>query len=432
MIESRTTPLSSPDRFSERQQLRQDAAERRGVNFRTAGTERQNTEPAPCNTGSAPNRSNARPGDAPAHVGKHFNELRHDTMKLSAKTANGPWTYFESLKKRARQGDNPSVKGPDGRTFRVSESKPNDNRAVLMQTADGGITITAIGYGDAPDLAIEYSAVHCYHHELHELTQWARDWCTQWGIEIESTLVSRLDLCVDLDGERFYASDKERFEGQVTRMGWAQQDNEYGRPESIYIPRKSGSGRRPLTVRIYDKRAEDEQGHKSFWSQVYESHGLSDDKPVWRVEFEARRARLRERGIDTWDDLDRAAVERFWTYCVTDYCRMDRQVWDKVQDASPRMGAPRREIATVFDPEQLKAQVIGIIEKLEQENVLDEETAELLQQTIEAEHVDTETALVQVLRGLDSDTAARLSNIYHASTEQQVSPRAAPSFPSDL
>jgi hypothetical protein len=150
------------------------------------------------------------------------------------------------------------------------------------------------------------------------------------------------------------------------------------------------------------------------------------------VEFEARRARLRERGIDTWDDLDRAAVERFWTYCVTDYCRMDRQVWDKVQDASPRMGAPRREIATVFDPEQLKAQVIGIIEKLEQENVLDEETAELLQQTIEAEHVDTETALVQVLRGLDSDTAARLSNVYHASTEQQASPRAAPSFPSDL
>ena len=348
-------------------------------------------------------------------------------MKLSARLEEDDpavFDWWKQLKRQANQGEDKSIEGHDGRELHVADDSPGDNRAVLMKTADNQLSVTAIGAGDTPHLAIEFGAHLCYQSDLQDLIQWARDFAAHYGLDIRDTLVSRLDVRTDID-ERFYRNDTEKLEGHAARRTegtWA--DN--GKLRTLYCARSNG-----ICYRIYDKRHDVEDSNPSYWDQVWEAQGVTADE-IWRVEFELHRDKLRRYGVETWDDLDREAVEQLWTYC-TDWLRIDRQVWDRVQDASPAIGAVREEVEPRFDPSQLKAQVTGIIDRLEQEEVLDEDVARLLRRTIEAEEVDTDGALLHALKGLDKDTAARISNAYHASEADEQkrkssSPRSAPSF----
>jgi hypothetical protein len=170
-----------------------------------------------------------------------------------------------------------------------------------------------------------------------------------------------MDVCTDVD-ERFFRSDVGRFEGKhrgalTGTVAFTEADDTF---TGLRYQRSEG---RPLTFRVYDKRKEVEtrDGH-TFWNEVWESYDVDENTPVWRVEFEAQRPRLKERGIDTWEDLTQSKIERFWTYCTEDFARMDRMVWERVQSVSTERSADRVEVDPQFDPESLQRQADGCIE----------------------------------------------------------------------
>ena len=327
--------------------------------------------PGSCNTGvitsdqgalrCAPVRKGAHaPGSSSPEA--YFDSLRIDTLKLSAEVnTDSVRSLGADLIQKKRSSDTETITAHDGTSLEVQSHDPNDNRSVLL--LGEGIEITAVPIGDTPVpfLAVEFGASWCWNHTAPEIIQWARDFCTSFGIETTRTLVSRMDVCTDVD-ERFFRSDVGRFEGKhrgalTGTVAFTEADDTF---TGLRYQRSEG---RPLTFRVYDKRKEVEtrDGH-TFWNEVWESYDVDENTPVWRVEFEAQRPRLKERGIDTWEDLTQSKIERFWTYCTEDFARMDRMVWERVQSVSTERSADRVEVDPQFDPESLQRQADGCIE----------------------------------------------------------------------
>jgi len=332
--------------------------------------------PVQCNTGVRIRSQGAlRCAGTPEHTPErgsytpesYFDALRLDTLKLTAEVdretverLGSEWLDQKDL--AAERDETPTVTAHDGTELEFKSSNTDrlhDNRTVLMRGE--GIQITAIPQGNTPVpwIGIEYGAEQCWNHSPGELVQWARDFCTLFGIKVEATKVSRMDACVDVD-ERFYHSDLRRFGGYFG--GDFAGTMEFSDGSSGFTGfRYERSTTRPLTFRVYDKRAEQESTDGDFWPDVWSEHQVGDDAPVWRVEFEAGRDRLKERGVDTWSDLKGQKIERFWTYCTTSFAHMDRQVWDRVQDASTQDAAERAEVEPQRDAERLKLQGLGAI-----------------------------------------------------------------------
>jgi hypothetical protein len=269
-------------------------------------------------------------------------------------------------KKRKASDSTQTVTAHDGTAFEVQPHDPNDNRTVCMVAP--GIEMTAVPAGRTPVpwVSVEFGAVWCWNHSLDELASWARNACQSFGMRFSRTLVTRMDACVDVD-ERFTRSDVRRFEGQhrgnLTGTV-AFSDGTNGFTGLRYQRTKD----RDLTFRVYDKCAEvDTRDGHTFWNEVWDAHDVDEDSPVWRVEFEARRGRLRERGIDSWKSLTSNTLEQFWSYCTEDFARMDRQLWDRIQDASTQDASEREEVDPVFDPEQLTKQAAGSMERIKEE-----------------------------------------------------------------
>ena len=345
--------------------------------------------------GATPTRGTFTPND-------YFGSLRLDTLKLSAEVAteSAERVGLEWIEKKRKAADDtdsaPRVTAHDGTQLKVKAHGPNDNRSVLM--VGSGIEVTAVPSGNTPVpfLAIEFGAAPCWNHSVDELTQWAQDFADYFGLWLDRTLVSRMDACTDVD-ERFYRSDVDRFEGQHRGglTGTVAFENDANRFTGLRYERSS---HRPLTFRVYDKRAEvDTRDGHTFWEKVWDRHGVNEDTPIWRVEFEARRGRLKERGIRSWGDLNQSNLERFWTYCTTKFARMDRQVWDKVQDASTQDAADRAETEDHFDPEGLHRQADGCMDSAARKG--DTSKAEELARLIDRQDDATKEELRDLLNG---------------------------------
>jgi hypothetical protein len=309
------------------------------------------------------------PGDSPSD---YFGELRVDTLKLSAyipSTAKVErcWT---DRKRKVCQDEGQTVEAHDGTELDIQQHAPNDNRGFLA--TGRGIELTAFAKGNTPELAIEFSAERCWNNSLAELTEWAENFLAFWGLSPSGTLVSRVDLACDVP-ERFTASDVQRFAGRFGSGLSVEYDSTNSVAETIHYAR---NGSRPLCFRVYNKRAEQQQGGRQWWPEVWDAYGIDDDTPVWRVEFEFRRKRLKERGVDTWQDLTAQKLNSLWTYATTEFARLDRGVWSDVQDASTEPAAERIEAESMYDPELIHSQITGLVKKLRDEGDMSPEDAE--------------------------------------------------------
>lgn len=296
----------------------------------------------------------------------YFGKLRVDRLKLAARLPkeliSPVGKEWLQRKRRARSGEEVYVETHDDTGLLVHPGSPGAEMKKLLARGDG-VTLAALK--NAPkvtDLSIAFGAARCWHNGLDDLVQWARDFLSLYSLEPDETLVTRLDLAVDV-GTAFCRADEASVEGRCAKdFASYTRDGKY---TGFHIRR---SGKRPLTLRVYDKRERaDENDARSHWEAVWEEYSVPDDSPVWRVEYEAQRDRLRQRGIGSWDDLGDEAVEAFWTYCTDEYARLEDvegetlEVWERVQSASTEASVDRAEVEEVFDPDSLRAQALGCL-----------------------------------------------------------------------
>ncbi len=200
------------------------------------------------------------------------------------------------------------------------------------------------------------------------------------GGNVQAVRVSRADVCVDL---------------LLPASTWvpAIQDEAVTRAATwgSYRWRRAFTGvtygKGEVVGRIYDKMAEIKTKSGKWWLlDVWKINGVDESCRVVRVEFQLRRAALKEMGVDTWEDwkAKRAGV---WKYCCSSWLRMvdDPKKHHTMQTVQPWWviaqtgydGADKaceavRVKACRVDRKQLVQQIVGLVSAVAAVDLQDE------------------------------------------------------------
>lgn len=126
--------------------------------------------------------------------------------------------------------------------------------------------------------------------------------------------VSRLDLCVDVATD--FPMDSWNADAWVTRAHRI--DPHY--VQGHFTGWSVGSGG-DMVCRLYDKTRELERNPREYLTVHWRDAGWTGDLPVWRLEFQFRRAVLKEMGISSPDELPRL-FGGLWAYGLTEWLRL--------------------------------------------------------------------------------------------------------------
>lgn len=128
--------------------------------------------------------------------------------------------------------------------------------------------------------------------------------------------------------------------------------------------------------RMYDKVAESYKSKKTWFEELWEKEGWQKGEPVTRVEFQLRRAFLRQMQTSTPDDLIVQAPD-LWRYLTEDWFTLRvpgddshrnrwklRELWQVVQGAGSKFGevtgiTRMRQMRPTF--EGLRSQYRGLL-----------------------------------------------------------------------
>jgi hypothetical protein len=129
---------------------------------------------------------------------------------------------------------------------------------------------------------------------------------------------TRVDLYADVQGWAFELADMERFAARGRyRRTHAPAD---GPTNSVFMSGRRVTsfrfGRDALVARVYDKTAEIARRGQSWLPDLWGER--DESKPVWRVEFQLRRAVISEFGLTGADEV-LASVQDIWEHCAGEW-----------------------------------------------------------------------------------------------------------------
>jgi hypothetical protein len=135
----------------------------------------------------------------------------------------------------------------------------------------------------------------------------------QLGIYEEET-ISRVDLCVDFLTDFDFSS--------ADRKAWVCRSSKF----SSYYDGDRCSGFSfglggSVSARLYDKTLEIGLSRKTWLYEIWEKHEWQGESPVWRLEFQFRRAVLRELGVNSIADL-KQKLNGLWQYGSSEWLRL--------------------------------------------------------------------------------------------------------------
>jgi hypothetical protein len=126
--------------------------------------------------------------------------------------------------------------------------------------------------------------------------------------------VSWVDLCVD------FVTDVDL--EAIPESAWVTRASKF----AAYSDNRQYSGLTigqggALMARLYNKSLELKTSRKEWLKEIWHDLGWQPNETVWRLEFQLRRAVLRELGIKTFDDL-LAHLNGLWTYATHNWLRL--------------------------------------------------------------------------------------------------------------
>lgn len=238
------------------------------------------------------------------------------------------------------------------------------------------LCLDANGGKHYPEIKVHYSSAMLWREGVHKAWDDTKNWVRQWA-EVTENKISRVDLCSDVESPLPKLShDFREVNGKaITRNRYVSVTrHNSGLVESGY---SFGSGS-PARCRVYDKELEiQRQSHKEWFHDLWREAGWQGG-PVTRVEFQMRRKFLKDRGINTMEQL----LERqsdIWQYltgewlvlCVpsntdTNKSRWSiKPFWKLVQRGTDLFGkfveCVRRVAQVIPKIDQLEKQALGVL-----------------------------------------------------------------------
>ncbi len=168
-----------------------------------------------------------------------------------------------------------------------------------------------------PSVMARFSSEALWLHGPDAMLQRLVELFATLGAAVNGIKVSRVDLCADvLIDESIWV--RELLDQLVTRARKKSPYFDGDAMEGIKV------GRGDVVCRMYDKPREIRtQSHKDWMYDIWKVERVPAGGVVVRVEYQLRREALKERGIDSFEDL-KANLPEVWAYCT--------QSWLKVQE----------------------------------------------------------------------------------------------------
>jgi hypothetical protein len=152
--------------------------------------------------------------------------------------------------------------------------------------------------------------------------------------------VSRVEMYVDLAGEKVYQGDVDKF---VSRAGILSFHRVYGEFAGFEL------GKGDIRAKVYNKKAEIKKSHKEYMYSIWDGVSRDKDEEVWRIEFELKRRALKEWDVEDYDSF-KALSGDIWKYLTEEWLSMREQdnenttrrtltfLWEEVQKARLSFG----------------------------------------------------------------------------------------------
>lgn len=191
--------------------------------------------------------------------------------------------------RRTRAGNGVIV---GGESYRIT------GQGSALVLAGQGVQVKATSGRVVVVLGAGYLARHALAEAVAHAGDVARALCAD-GANVGPGEVWDLDLCVDIAGAIFTASDTDRMVGQLRGAGRWRQDIARGAAGSVVTGLVSGNSA-ALSVTIYDK-VRQLRGKGSDMAEVeratWTAYGWDGAATVWRIEFKLRGAVLTQYGL---------------------------------------------------------------------------------------------------------------------------------------
>ncbi|WP_416825508.1 replication initiation factor [Ectobacillus polymachus] len=258
---------------------------------------------------------------------------------------------------------------------------------------------------NTPPIKIRFLASYLWSMGFQGAVERFYEWFKHFNLNIESSRISRVDICVDSDEYYFCEDDINKI---VTR---ARGKSKHFVNDEFYNGRKFSGltiGRGdPILARIYNKTLEIKTSQKTWFHQVWKENSWNDSEEVWRTEFQIRRKALKEFGVNSIEDFLRIEPG-IWRYLTTKWLILKNpssdknqsrwdicEKWQLIQDANiHQTTSPAvREKVRLGNTPQLLDQVTGLLITIGALNNLTNlnETTELVKRWTEAKLFNRDT-----------------------------------------
>lgn len=151
---------------------------------------------------------------------------------------------------------------------------------------------------------------------LKEAVNSFMNWFKSFSVTVSDNKLSRVDTCLDTDEIRFLQSDANDIVARA-RCKTEHFVNEEYTEGRVFSGLTIGRGD-PLLARIYNKTLEIKKSGKTWFKDIWIENGWIENKDVWRVEFQLRRAVLKELGIFNIDNFLNKQNE-LWSYLTENW-----------------------------------------------------------------------------------------------------------------
>lgn len=302
-----------------------------------------------------------------------------DTLYLSLHVVWQGDLFFEhlhALKNEAKNEEKPQPcvleVGPNG-TLWGAVVQPYGSRGYewLIESRDFGLSIgNWMEPISRPGIKVELRSEFLWRLGAAEAVEAVLGLLRRTGAEVQSAMVSRADLCVDILLPQ-EAWGEEIRQNIVCRARHISPHFENGILTGISI------GRGVILARLYDKPREILMKSKKEWMyDIWRIKDVPEGYRIIRVEFQLRREVLKQLGIDSFLDLQQH-LDHVWAHCTKKWLRLEDRPgkhhtqrtllgwWGEVQEGFVGVQGAEPAVrvkAVSVDRRQLLKQISGLSE----------------------------------------------------------------------
>ena len=206
-----------------------------------------------------------------------------------------------------------------------------ENGDMWLQVAEGN----ADSY---PSVYVQMESLYILSTGVDKAVNEVRSFISSNFGEIKEEKVSRVEMYVDVAGEKVYQGDVDKFVGRAVIRRFYQV---YGEFTGFEL------GKGDIRAKVYNKKKEIKKSHKEYMYDMWDL--IEEDEEVWRIEFSLSRRALKEWDVEDYDSF-KEVIGDIWKYLTEEWLSMREQdnenqtrrslteLWEEVRNTTQFFG----------------------------------------------------------------------------------------------